>query len=145
MRGFLVVLVLLIVLVVGFGFYRGWFSLSTADDLRRDELNVALKVDKGKVKSDAEAARESARHLGDDAKKAIKDTSKTETISGTVAEVRPDRITVKQADGMEVSIVRKEEAGQTTASEAKVGDRVQVVCVTEDGQRVARSISVERP
>lgn len=140
MRGIIVLVIVLVVALAALGFYRGWFSLSTADDLRRDEFNVDLKVDKGKMHADVESARSSARGLAENAKKAVKDGTKTETVQGVVTEISRDQLTVKRADDTEVTIVRK-----AVESEARAGDHVSVACVTEEGRRVARSITVERP
>ena len=48
-------------IVVGVGFYRGWFGVSTYD--QPGETNVELKIDKVRIKQDAEAASEKARDL----------------------------------------------------------------------------------
>lgn len=61
MRKFLGTLVILAAIVVGVGFYRGWFDVSTDD--QSSETNVELKIDKDKIKQDAEAASEKAREL----------------------------------------------------------------------------------
>jgi len=133
-------LIVVAIAVAVLGYYRGWFFLATADDLRRDEFNVDLRVDKGKVKSDVEAAREAARGLGENAQKSLKDATHSETVKGVVTDATPQHVTVKRADNSEVQIALTPEA-----VEIKVGDRVQIVCVTENGQRVARTIAVERP
>jgi hypothetical protein len=49
-KGFLVVIVLLLAGVVALGFYRGWFHLST--DNGDQKPNVTLEVDKEKLEAD---------------------------------------------------------------------------------------------
>ena len=61
MRKFLGRLVILALIVVGVGFYRGWFDVSVND--QPDQTNVELTIDKKRIKQDAEAASEKAREL----------------------------------------------------------------------------------
>ena len=58
---FLGTLVILGLIVAGVGFYRGWFDVSTYD--QPGETNVELKIDKERIKQDAEAASDKAREL----------------------------------------------------------------------------------
>ena len=44
------------VIVVGEGFYRGWFDVSVND--QPDQTNVELTIDKKRIKQDAEVASE---------------------------------------------------------------------------------------
>ncbi len=57
-------LFLLLVVLACFGFYRGWFSLSTqnASDRSR-KVDVNLSVDGDKLESDTNAAKEKIREL----------------------------------------------------------------------------------
>ena len=61
MRKLGVVLVVLAICVVGFGFYRGWFALSSPDG--GDQVNVNLATDTGKMKEDAAAVKDKAAEL----------------------------------------------------------------------------------
>jgi ribosomal protein S1 len=147
MRSLLALLFLLLIVLAVVGYFRGWFFVSTADDLRRDEVNVNVKVDTEKVKEDVDAARKSARELGNDANKALKETTGADTVKGTVSDVRPDQFSVKQDDGMVVTILRNgatKSATDNAAAELKVGDRVRVDCIDQNGQRAARAINIER-
>ena len=57
MRSLIKVLVVLLICLVGVGFYRGWFSLSTSSpDKEGDKVNVNMSVDKGKIESDVRKA-----------------------------------------------------------------------------------------
>lgn len=49
------VLILLTVVVVGIGFYRGWFALSREDQAESHNVDVRLSVDTDKVKNDTAA------------------------------------------------------------------------------------------
>lgn len=61
MRNFFAVLVVLAICVVGFGFYRGWFALSSPPD--GDQVNINLATDTGKMKDDATAVKDKAAEL----------------------------------------------------------------------------------
>ena len=57
------VLIVLVLLVVGVGFYRGWFTLSSPAAPGSDKVNVNLTMDKGKIKEDAESVKNKATEL----------------------------------------------------------------------------------
>ena len=53
MRRIIGVLILLALCVVGFGFYRGWFTLSSSSsDTNSNKVDYNLTVDRDKVKAD---------------------------------------------------------------------------------------------
>ena len=56
MRGFLILVVLLLVGIVGLGFYRGWFQLSTANTDHK--VQTTLTVDQDKIQEDKVKAEE---------------------------------------------------------------------------------------
>lgn len=54
-------LIVMVLLVVGVGFYRGWFVISsTQSGSQNDKTNVNLTVDQGKMQQDADAVKDSA-------------------------------------------------------------------------------------
>ena len=58
MKRLMAVLVVLVLIVVGVGFYRGWFALSRpAADTGSNKVNVNLTVDPDKIKQDADAVK----------------------------------------------------------------------------------------
>jgi hypothetical protein len=58
------VLIVLTLLAIGVGFYRGWFALSSSDaDQGRNKVNVNLTVDRDKMQVDAEAVKKNAAEL----------------------------------------------------------------------------------
>jgi hypothetical protein len=58
------VLIAIAVLVVGVGFYRGWFALSRpAPAAGSNTVNVNLATDPGKMKQDAQAVKDKATEL----------------------------------------------------------------------------------
>jgi predicted negative regulator of RcsB-dependent stress response len=69
MTRFLGVLVLILAVVIGLGFYLGWFQLST--NKNEQQKNITISVDEQKMKADEEKAKEKAKELSDEAKKKI--------------------------------------------------------------------------
>lgn len=62
MRSLVKVLVVLVICLVGIGFYLGWFSLSSSNpDQEGNKVNVNVSVDKGKMKSDVKRAEEKVK------------------------------------------------------------------------------------
>ena len=60
------------VCVVGLGFYRGWFSLSSqSHEAGTNKVNLNLTVDPDKVKEDAAKVKEKTANLGNHAKENV--------------------------------------------------------------------------
>ena len=58
------VLIVIAILVVGLGFYRGWFALSRpASDAGSNTVNINLATDPDKMKQDAEMVTDKATEL----------------------------------------------------------------------------------
>ena len=64
MRRLSAVLIAVAILVVGLGFYRGWFTLSRpAADAGSNTVNINLAADPDKMKQDAETVKDKATEL----------------------------------------------------------------------------------
>ena len=64
MRKLVAIVVVLAVCVVGFGFYRGWFALSSPSSVAgSNDVNVNLATDTDKMKADAETVKDKAAEL----------------------------------------------------------------------------------
>jgi predicted negative regulator of RcsB-dependent stress response len=74
----LFVVVVLILIVAGLGFYRGWFQLST--DKEDNKSNVTFSVNKDKFQEDENKAKETVQDLGHKVKE------KTSNQTGTLKE-----------------------------------------------------------
>ena len=60
MKRIAMVLFVLILCVVGFGFYRGWFSLSSPKSAAgSNQVNISLTVDPDRMKADSQLAKKS--------------------------------------------------------------------------------------
>jgi apolipoprotein N-acyltransferase len=57
-RALTVLLLLVLVAVVGVGFYREWFSVATSSDPETGRTAVQLNIDQDKMKSDAQKAKQ---------------------------------------------------------------------------------------
>ena len=64
MKRFIAVVVVVALLVIGVGFYRGWFSVSsTGVEKPASKVNVNLTVDRDKIEEDAEAVQKKTAEL----------------------------------------------------------------------------------
>ena len=61
MKRFCQVITLLAILVVGVGFYRGWFAFTAGREAEDHHIDVKLSVDTDKVKHDAGAVTQGLR------------------------------------------------------------------------------------
>jgi hypothetical protein len=90
MKGFLVLLVLLALGIVGFGFYRGWFSMATENTDRNP--TVTFSMDKDKIRDDEEKVKDKVHDLGHKAKDTGAKTDKVQEKDKT------DKVQEKERD-----------------------------------------------
>ena len=62
------------VIVVGLGFYRGWFTVSGSRESESHKVDVNLTVDPDKVKEDVQTVKDKATDLGHQ----VRDNAKSE-------------------------------------------------------------------
>lgn len=148
--GFLSVLVVLLVIVVGVGFWQGWFSLSSGDvDGRTD---VTLSVDEEKIERDTGAALDATRREAREVGEKIKAASDITSVEGVVESVDAQErsVTVRtEDDGVQTfrvvddtELSRDDEPTQLSGISA--GDQV-IVVFREGEQRRVDSITVVEP
>ncbi len=65
MRTLIAVLFVLALVVVGVGFFRGWFTVSTPAAKEGNKVNVNLEVDRDKMQDDADKVKRKASELTD--------------------------------------------------------------------------------
>ena len=81
MKKLCAVLTMLAILVVGLGFYRGWFALSSpASDAGSGTVNINLATDPGKMKQDAQAVKDKATELTGGVKEDVKADGQASTL-----------------------------------------------------------------
>ena len=71
MKALVFVVVLLLVGIVGLGFYRGWFRLSM--DNADHQPSATITVDKDKIHADEQKAKDKVQGFGQEAKERIGD------------------------------------------------------------------------
>jgi cold shock CspA family protein len=128
MRNLLIVLIVLAAGVVGLGLYRNWFSVT---------------VNKGKMKDDANTAKDLAADVF---------KGKTKETTGTVKTVEQaeSRFTVKTEDNPEMIFLLSDASKFSTNQEAgkradlKAGDQVTVKFREKDGKNQATSVVIDR-
>jgi hypothetical protein len=57
-RKVLIILLVVVVAVVGLGFYREWFSFAKTADAETGKTGVEFRIDRDKMKSDVQKARQ---------------------------------------------------------------------------------------
>lgn len=66
MKKLFAVLTVLVLVVIGIGFYRGWFALSSSEaEKGNTKVNVNLTVDREKMREDAQAAKKRTTEFAD--------------------------------------------------------------------------------
>ena len=64
MKTLMMVVLVLMLCVVGLGFYRGWFTLSShSDEAGSNKVDINLTVDRDKVIQDAESVKKKTNEL----------------------------------------------------------------------------------
>jgi predicted negative regulator of RcsB-dependent stress response len=67
------VLALIVAVVVGLGFYMGWFHFSSGRD--GNSTHVTVSMDKGQIQRDKDKAVDKAKDLGHQAKDRVETTA----------------------------------------------------------------------
>lgn len=70
----ILVLALIVAIVAGIGFYRGWFHFSS--DSGNNDAKVTVSVDKDKIEEDKDNAIDKMQDLGQQAKDKVTTSSK---------------------------------------------------------------------
>lgn len=146
-------LALLLIIVAGIGFYKGWFSLTTTRD-DGNQVNINLTVNKDKLKEDVSRARDKAREI---AARAAEGTPKTpaptdqQTITGRINRVETDSQRLVVSIGI-VSVpfqlnpatrVRVNNRDGRVA-DLRPGDQAAVTFKVENGKNAATTVAVSR-
>jgi hypothetical protein len=74
MKTVIAVVLVLVLCVVGLGFYRGWFTLSShSSGTESNKVDINLSMDGDKVKEDAETVKEKTAELTGNVTEGAKD------------------------------------------------------------------------
>src|SRR5579871_5710218 len=101
MKGFILVLVLVVAGVVGLGFYRGWFHVGS--DNADGKSNVTLSVDTAKFQEDRKTAVASVENVAHHTTKDKVAAPSDQSMDGTVVSVSADKLTMTSKEGKEHS------------------------------------------
>lgn len=63
MKTLLGILFVLVLVAVGFGFYRGWFTVSSSETNQGNKVNLNLELDPDKMREDADEVTMKAKEL----------------------------------------------------------------------------------
>jgi hypothetical protein len=151
MRKFLWTLIVLIAIVVGVGFYLGWFVGSIDRNADGDgKITVSLDINPAKIWGTTQKVAQKAEQVGHDVKDKIGGHGNAETVKGTIAKVEPaaKRVVVTTSGDKEVSIVveaaskvRRNDT-EIKLDDLRVGDHINADYDVKDGQNIARSVTV---
>ena len=148
MARFLLALVVIACVVLGVGFYLGWFRIGTQRDATTDQVRLTFDVNAGKIAKDAkkggEAIRETAAKVG---------TAVTggHQVKGKLAKIdeTDKRLTIR-TDGDKTLTVQAAPATKIRRNGVDVqmdnlaeGDEVQVLYREENGNNVAQTVTVK--
>jgi uncharacterized protein HemX len=150
MRVLLVVLVL-IALIAGAGFYLGWYDVKVQEDKIDRDLAAAKEEarDLGRKAGEGlEELSEEASELGKRAREKAKVLADTKTARGQVEQVAGENIVLRTDDNETLTVhtdatTKLERAGQKIDAVA-VGDRATVAYQVRDGKNHATSVTVDR-
>lgn len=71
MKRFRSMLIVVAIIGVGLGFYRGWFGVSGSREAVSHKVDVNLTVDPDKVKADAQTVKDKASELTGEVKEGV--------------------------------------------------------------------------
>jgi lipopolysaccharide biosynthesis regulator YciM len=75
MARMLLVLVLIVAVVAGLGFYMGWFHFSSGSD--GNSAHITVSMDKGQIQKDKDKAVDKVQDLGHQEKEKVATTTQT--------------------------------------------------------------------
>ncbi len=140
MKPLLFVLALVVLGVVGLGFYLKWFHVGS--DNADGKSSVTLSVDTDKAQKDGKAAVANVQDVGRHAKDKVAGP-RARTMDGTVVRVGGDKLTMTNKEGKEHSHTLAADVNVTcdgkacTAADLKAGMRIRVT--TENAEPHAAS------
>lgn len=135
MRTVIAVVVLVVAGVVGLGFYRGWFSVTS--DNGNNKSDITLTVNKNKFKEDKKAVAESTGLAG----------KKSE---GTIVSLDGDTLTIADKEGKELRHPLAENVKFTcdgkvcTAADLKPGMKIRVTTNDKEPHGVIRIEALDK-
>jgi hypothetical protein len=155
MRTLLLTLFLAAVVVLGLGFYLGWFTFTAQRDPATDQVHLKFDVHRGKIAQDAKRAEEqvseAARRAKGAAEKAIDAVKSTHRAKGELVKVdgADARLTIHTEDNKTLTVQTQPETKirrhgvDVNMDNLTEGDHLLVEYREENGRNVAQAITVK--
>jgi hypothetical protein len=147
MKGFVIPLALVVVVIVGIGFYQGWFQVGS--DNAKGKSDVTLSVDKDKIKEDGKTAVAKLEDVGHQIKDKI-DGAGEKSMDGKVVSASADKLTMTDKDGKEHSHALAANVKVTcddkacTVADLKAGMRIRVTADTTSRQAASKIEALDK-
>ncbi|QGJ71020.1 Hypothetical protein PBC10988_27230 [Planctomycetales bacterium 10988] len=155
---FFITLVMIAVLI-GLGFYAGWFSMSADTDSEnsQDEVAINLKLNRDEIKEDfnklGEATEKVSEKLGEAVEETVEEVKDESHLEGEVLAALPaeNQLKIQSAEEGEITILVNDDSKLMQGDDAidlekiHTGDRVSVVTSeTEGDSRTADKVMLLR-
>jgi Cu/Ag efflux protein CusF len=153
MRNLCIGIVVVLAIVVGAAWWLNWWSVSPNND--DGKSGVQLTLDKDKIRHDVEAAEQKIKNGAEALNGGRHDKEPAapgQSVEGTIRTIDPGThlLTVMSDKNAEVTVlmeaVTKIRVGSRagTLADLKIGDRATITFESDKGEKVARSVSVEK-
>jgi hypothetical protein len=152
MRAIRIIVLLLLVALVGLGFYRDWFHFTREQSPEDGKEAVRLEVNKDKIQQDLNKAKQQAGKIGAEVKDKLSVHSTTETAKGAITKVEDanHHFLLRTSEQKELTIqveptsrIRLRDT-QIQLQDLRVGDQVTVTYQVKEGKNIAQTVTVER-
>ena len=140
-------LALAAIVVVGLGFYQGWFGFGTGT--ADGKPNVTLSMDTDKFKADGKAAVENVKDAGRQLKDKLGAAAAT-NMDGKLVKVAADRLTMTDATGKEhehaltASVESTRDGKKCAVADLKPGMRIRVTTASAEPRAVTRIEAIDK-
>jgi hypothetical protein len=149
MKGFITLLVLVVIALCGVAFYRNWIVVEKAPAPSGDATQINITVDRAKARHDIQEARQEASELVQKAREGAENLVQTSTLKGEIQAIDPEaRQVTLMVDGQPQVVhvqadadVQRDNA-KVSLEALKVGDIATVKIKDEKGVKAAQSVSV---
>ena len=155
MARLLVVLVLIVVVVAGLGYYLDWFHVRVQEEKIQRDMEVAREKARQlgtKVEEKAKDLGRKAQDLGERAREGVKTVAQLKTAKGRIQQVDPadHRFVMRTTEGEDLTVytdaASKIQQGDQDLrlDELRPGDHATVAYRVNDGKSFAASVTIVR-
>lgn len=131
-------LFIVLVIVLGIGFYLGWFQFATDRDEENKSYLIKLAINYGKLAGDTEVARQKGHDI-------INPATGTKSVRGTLGKIdEAQHFFILLADDNTEYVFLVPSTTSVGLKELHSGDPVTVEYKGDDGRNIAQSVTVIR-